>query len=431
MPRNGSGVYSKPAGTTAVANTTIESSPFNALMDDFAADANLPRPVSAGGTGASNVDDACTNLGAVRSTGGTVSNLTTTGTLTLPAHTGTVSIAAGTGDGATSSTYNTKLTVHYGLGLADNTGVIRGVYNARTGNLDLEGGYKWGGQSLDARYSLAGHTHTYLPLAGGTMTGASVLFSTPNMYITHVDSVTAARRDLFADNGLIGFLKSDLNWACYSDNSGNFVNGNTLYAGGAGGAQYTVNGDVLGTIWGGLLSTWLTNNLALKVTRDGVDQIGLTGDSLNAAYFRRQSDGYVLRMISSVDGTINSAFRGPGYIDFTSDIGSIGVDYFISDGRLKEAMAPSKVDATSDVKALEFIEYDWKPGRDQTGHERLGVLAQNLQSIDPKLVYTLSDGTLGVSEPRLVALLGKALQESIGRIDALEKQVSELRGNLP
>lgn len=35
-PRDGSGVYSKPPGTTAVPNTTIASAPYNALQDDMA-----------------------------------------------------------------------------------------------------------------------------------------------------------------------------------------------------------------------------------------------------------------------------------------------------------------------------------------------------------------------------------------------------------
>lgn len=63
MPRDGSGVYSKPANTTPSANDTIESAKFNTLMDDFAADLNTDRPVVAGGTGASSAADARTNLG--------------------------------------------------------------------------------------------------------------------------------------------------------------------------------------------------------------------------------------------------------------------------------------------------------------------------------------------------------------------------------
>ena len=55
IPRNGSGIYSKPAGTTAVASTTIESAKYNSVIDDLVTDANTPRPVVAGGTGAASL----------------------------------------------------------------------------------------------------------------------------------------------------------------------------------------------------------------------------------------------------------------------------------------------------------------------------------------------------------------------------------------
>lgn len=63
MPRNGSGVMSKPAGTTAVANTTIESAKFNQVVDDIIQDLNDARPVSAGGTGGTSAAAARSNLG--------------------------------------------------------------------------------------------------------------------------------------------------------------------------------------------------------------------------------------------------------------------------------------------------------------------------------------------------------------------------------
>lgn len=63
MPRNGFGVYSKPAGTTAVPNTTIESAKYNQLLDDIAADLNVARPIVAGGTGATTASAARTALG--------------------------------------------------------------------------------------------------------------------------------------------------------------------------------------------------------------------------------------------------------------------------------------------------------------------------------------------------------------------------------
>lgn len=63
MPRSGSGIYSKPAGTTAVPNTTITSSQFNTTIDDIAADLNYPRPIVNGGTGATSASAARTALG--------------------------------------------------------------------------------------------------------------------------------------------------------------------------------------------------------------------------------------------------------------------------------------------------------------------------------------------------------------------------------
>ncbi|CCE94654.1 hypothetical protein SFHH103_00150 [Sinorhizobium fredii HH103] len=62
MPRTG-GVYSPPAGTKGVSNTTIQSVPYNAFVDDLTDDANAARPVTAGGTGATTATGARTNLG--------------------------------------------------------------------------------------------------------------------------------------------------------------------------------------------------------------------------------------------------------------------------------------------------------------------------------------------------------------------------------
>jgi len=52
MPRNGSNIWSPPAGTTATPNTQIESAKYNAFVADLTNDLNLARPIVAGGTGA-------------------------------------------------------------------------------------------------------------------------------------------------------------------------------------------------------------------------------------------------------------------------------------------------------------------------------------------------------------------------------------------
>jgi hypothetical protein len=63
MPRDGSGVYNAPPGTHGVPDTTIGSAQYNDFVDDVAQDLNHPRPVVAGGTGATNAADALTALG--------------------------------------------------------------------------------------------------------------------------------------------------------------------------------------------------------------------------------------------------------------------------------------------------------------------------------------------------------------------------------
>jgi len=65
MPRDGSGIYTRPPGTNAVADTTIESTKYNANVADVETDLNAPRPIIAGGTGANNAIDAANNLGVV------------------------------------------------------------------------------------------------------------------------------------------------------------------------------------------------------------------------------------------------------------------------------------------------------------------------------------------------------------------------------
>lgn len=63
MPLNGQGTASKPANTTAVPLTTVESAKFNSVIDDIYQIFNTARPVAYGGTGASTAAGARTSLG--------------------------------------------------------------------------------------------------------------------------------------------------------------------------------------------------------------------------------------------------------------------------------------------------------------------------------------------------------------------------------
>jgi hypothetical protein len=61
MPRDGSGTYNKPF-PDVVGDTTIESAVFNGNTADVEQDLNTPRPIVAGGTGATNAHDAMVAL---------------------------------------------------------------------------------------------------------------------------------------------------------------------------------------------------------------------------------------------------------------------------------------------------------------------------------------------------------------------------------
>jgi len=63
MPRTGAGIYTKPF-PDVTAGTTIQSAVHNGIMGDVETDLNAPRPVIAGGTGATSATQARANLQA-------------------------------------------------------------------------------------------------------------------------------------------------------------------------------------------------------------------------------------------------------------------------------------------------------------------------------------------------------------------------------
>ena len=88
------------------------------------------------------------------------------------------------------------------------------------------------------------------------------------------------------------------------------------------------------------------------------------------------------------------------------------VNQHFSDRRLKENIIDCKYRALDYIHQFQFKEYDWKKQEDrpQQAHTKIGLIAQEVQAVDPTLVYENGD-TLNLDNLRLTNIALKAIQE--------------------
>lgn len=93
-----------------------------------------------------------------------------------------------------------------------------------------------------------------------------------------------------------------------------------------------------------------------------------------------------------------------------------------SDSRLKENIVDCKRKALDYIQQFQFKEYDWKKQEDrpQQAHTKIGLIAQEVQAVDPTLVYENGD-TLNLDNLRLTTMALKAIQELNQRLEKLEE----------
>ena len=93
-----------------------------------------------------------------------------------------------------------------------------------------------------------------------------------------------------------------------------------------------------------------------------------------------------------------------------------------SDSRLKENIVDCKHKALDYIQLFQFKEYDWKKQEDrpQQAHTKIGLIAQEVQAVDPTLVYENGD-TLNLDNLRLTTMALKAIQELNQRLEKLEE----------
>lgn len=88
------------------------------------------------------------------------------------------------------------------------------------------------------------------------------------------------------------------------------------------------------------------------------------------------------------------------------------VNQHFSDRRLKKSIVDCEHKALDYIHQFKFKEYDWKKQEDrpQQAHTKIGLIAQEVQAVDPTLVYENGD-TLNLDNLRLTNIALKAIQE--------------------
>ena len=128
-------------------------------------------------------------------------------------------------------------------------------------------------------------------------------------------------------------------------------------------------------------------------------------------------DGSSTATIGYWNSSVSLDFGGSGndiYYSYNGKAYSLWtiVNQHFSDRRLKENIVDCKHKALDYIHRFQFKEYDWKKQEDRPrqAHTKIGLIAQEVQAVDPTLVYENGD-TLNLDNLRLTNIALKAIQE--------------------
>jgi hypothetical protein len=389
MSRNGSGVYSLPAGNPVVTATTISSTWANNTLTDIAN--ALTGSLSADGqtllTGNLNVNN--NNLTNVSTITSVTSNNTGTATTVNLVSTGTVT--GGTG------------VVNYGSGqfYKDASGNI-GIGTTTPGyKLDVNGNASFGSLITTGTGVSTGAANIEL---GGNRTGNGVAFID-----FHATSGSDFETRIIRDAGTNGDL--------------------TIANNGTGEYKLiSVNTGPLG----------FYTNSARKMGLDSQGQftVGNTGNAIVSSadsYIQSVSNSpvgqYVAGQTSSLWWSFGRDSVSTGYFVF-APLGTVvsyintttGVYTAVSDKRLKKNITPLQY-GLKEVLQLNPVMYNMKTEAD-TKKKHIGLIAQEVKVVMDELVEDIDETkqNYGLSATELVPVLIKAIQELNARIVVLENK---------
>jgi hypothetical protein len=203
-----------------------------------------------------------------------------------------------------------------------------------------------------------------------------------------------------------------------------------------GNGRYSFSWDGRAHIWvdgGHYGGIWTDQQISLfnsKLVVDNVQQFGFIGGDNGRPYMMQWGAGNAIELLAQRFGgaKVNSPIRSNGYIEWVTDIGSVGTNYFTSDISYKENIVPNTKSYAQQVAALKFKSFDFKQNELQTNagrHWDLGVIAQQIEEeVSDEYVDYLSDGTLSLNTNKLLVLALKTIQELQARVDTLEAKAA-------
>jgi hypothetical protein len=291
----------------------------------------------------------------------------------------------------------------------------------------------------------ASHTHSYLPLSGGTLTGDTTLSNSTN-------SVNSQRQILFTTsynnsgvnsavnslNGSIKFLGHAPDYSSYDSSSYTSKLFSTVYSdrSNLGGLQ------VLGTV--GLEAMSYSGWSGAEVEADAARLVlraapfylagSVTESNFNTTFDlpraliinggRSDTIPGTSICIFQTNGTTKANLDTSGNFVVSSNITAYGSP---SDRNLKENIQPL-TNSLEKVKALQGVSFDWK--KETAEHAMvgmthdIGLIAQNVQEVFPELVREGEDGFLSLRDRGLVAVLIEAIKELNAKVEDLQNQLA-------
>ena len=187
-----------------------------------------------------------------------------------------------------------------------------------------------------------------------------------------------------------------------------------------------------------------TETEAMRIENDGQLSVGGTGAGTAKIYALRDTAGATVFVQSSSNATSGikalqtSINQNAGNTNCqhlratTQNVGTFrldgnGASTFTSDERLKKNIETARDGYLDDIAKLRVVRYNWHC-HDEDDKKELGLIAQEVQKVFPKLVVQDDEELNGIKDPLAVKLsvlpmlLLKALQEANTKITALETE---------